>query len=183
MREEKEYLTRSESYVKKTNRVILMVGLISLFVFIFGLLLVLRDEEEEEQYTAPVFTANDDALGIQNEAPVQEALEFDNMDQGEIPITTTPYPVELGQVVLGTEAKNVLTIGTTGKVSIRIVSVQLAEPPFDGFDFEEKCNDKVLRGHETCDITMNWIPVVPGNVQNNFIVTWRESNLSTGSNK
>ena len=133
MKDENEILTRSESYIKKTNHIILMVGIISLVIFILGLILVGQDEAEEDQYTAPVFTSNDDALDVGSGPVTQDSIEFDNIESGELPITTTPDPVEMGQVVLGTEAKNVLTIGTTGKSSIKIVSVQLAEPPFDGF--------------------------------------------------
>lgn len=97
-------------------------------------------------------------------------LEFGIVDDGEVPITMTPDPVSMGQVVLGTEAKNVLTIGTNGKTAIKIDDVELAEPPFDGFTYEDNCTDEELRGEQTCNITMNWIPVIHGNVQNNFII-------------
>ena len=40
-----------------------------------------------------------------------------------------------------------------------------------------------MRGKETCDVTMSWTPVVAGNVQNNFIVSWHESNVSQNSAK
>ena len=152
MSDEREILTHSESYVRKTNHVILMVGIISLIIFILGLMLVLQDDAEEEQYSAPVFTSNDDAFSSQNTTEQEESIEFENINQGEIPITTTPDPVEMGQVVLGTEAENVLTIGTNGRGTIQIVSVELAEPPFDGFSFNEVCKNRTLRGHQTCDI-------------------------------
>ena len=105
MKNENEALTHSEAYVKKTNHIIMMVGIISLVIFVLGLMLLLQDEEEEEQYSAPVFTSNDDALDFKSEEPTQESIEFENVEQGEIPITITPDPIEMGQVVLGTEAK------------------------------------------------------------------------------
>ena len=89
----------------------------------------------------------------------------------------------MGQVVLGTEAKNVLTIGTNGKTAIKIDKVELAEPPFDGFTYEDYCTDEELRGDQTCNITMNWIPIIHGNVQNNFIISWHEANLTKGNAK
>lgn len=62
----------------------------------------------------------------------------------------------MGQVILGTDAKNVLTLGTNGKAAIKILSVELAEPPADGFTFHNGCVNKTLSGEETCHITMNW---------------------------
>ena len=77
MNDEREILTHSESYVKKTNHVILMVGIISLVIFILGLVLVLQDNEEEEQYTAPVFTSNDDAFSPQKTEEPEKNIEFE----------------------------------------------------------------------------------------------------------
>lgn len=179
----KEVLTHSESYIKKTNRIILAVGITSFVVFLFGLYLLFSSDEPIDEYEEPVFTDNDDALNVVDNTPVQESIEFSTVGDTEVPLTTTPNPVPLGQVVLGTDAKNVLTLGTNGKTSVMIVSVQLAEAPFDGFEFNDNCSGKLLRGKETCDVTMSWTPVVAGNVQNNFIVSWHESNVSQNSAK
>ena len=46
----KEVLTHSDRYVRKTNRIILIVGIITLFVFLFGLLLLTTETPEEEQH-------------------------------------------------------------------------------------------------------------------------------------
>lgn len=150
----KEVLTHSESYVKKTNRIILVVGLTSFVIFVIGVMLLMQSGPVQEDYTEPVFTDNDDALNISNDTGPTDNIEFGVVDDGEPPITTTPNPVQMGQVVLGTDAKNVLTLGTNAKAAVSIISVQLAEPPFDGFTFEDDCSGKTLRGHETCDITM-----------------------------
>ena len=179
----KEVLTHSESYVKKTNRIILVVGLTSFVIFVIGVMLLMQSGPVQEDYTEPVFTDNDDALNISNDTGPTDNIEFGVVDDGEPPITTTPNPVQMGQVVLGTDAKNVLTLGTNAKAAVSIISVQLAEPPFDGFTFEDDCSGKTLRGHETCDITMGWSPVVPGNVQNNFIIAWHEANLTNANAK
>lgn len=145
--------------------------------------LLFSSDEPIDEYEEPVFTDNDDALNVVDNTPVQESIEFSTVGDTEVPLTTTPNPVPLGQVVLGTDAKNVLTLGTNGKTSVMIVSVQLAEAPFDGFEFNDNCSGKLLRGKETCDVTMSWTPVVAGNVQNNFIVSWHESNVSQNSAK
>ena len=179
----KEILTHSESYVKKTNRIILAVGITSFIIFVFGVVLLIKSNNVVDEYEEPVFTANDDALNITNTSPLTDNIEFDMIDDGEVPITMTPDPISMGQVVLGTEAKNVLTIGTNGKTAIKIDDVDLAEPPFDGFTYEDYCSDEELRGNQTCNITMSWIPVIHGNVQNNFIISWHEANLTKSSAK
>ena len=179
----KEVLTHSETYIKKTNRIILAVGITSLIVFLIGIILLLNSNEQQNEYEDPVFTDNADALNIGAANPLDNNIVFNTVDDGEIPITTTPNPIPMGQVVLGTTAYNVLTIGTNGKAAVKIVSVQLAEPPADGFSFHDGCSNVDLNGERTCHITMEWTPVVAGNVQNNFIVTWYETNLGQGNSK
>jgi len=179
----KEKLTHSESYIKKTNRIILAVGITSFIIFIFGLYLLFAGNDNSEEFTEPTFTDNDDALNISNSAPDDSNIEFSTVTDGEVPITTTPNPVSLGQVIIGSDAKNVLTIGTNGKASVVIISVHLAEAAFDGFEYNDQCSGKILRGKETCDITMSWVPVVTGNVQNNFIISWHESTVAQSSAK
>ena len=129
----KEPLTNSEKYVKKTNTIILMIGLSSLLVFIFGVILLIKSDDNINQYEDPVFTQNDDVLGgISSTSSNSNSIEFLDFE-GEIPLTTTPDPIPMGEVVLGTKAKNVLTLGTNGKASVKIVSVDLADPPAAGF--------------------------------------------------
>ena len=178
-----EPLTNSEKYVKKTNSIILMIGLSSLVVFILGLVLLVTSGEEQEVYEEPVFTDNADVFGdIPTTTGAAQGIEFSTMD-GEDPITMTPDPVPMGEVVLGADAHNVLTIGTNGKNSIKIVSVELAEAPTAGFTFDDKCTGITLAGEEVCHIKMSWAPVVAGNVQNNYIISWHEVNLGKESIK
>ena len=101
----KEVLTHSENYIKKTNRIILAVGITSFVVFIFGLYLLFSSNEPIDEYEEPVFTDNDDALIVTSTGPAQESIEFSTIDDGQIPLTTTPNPIPLGQVVIGTDAK------------------------------------------------------------------------------
>lgn len=178
----KEQLTHSEKYVKKTNTIILMIGLSSLLIFIFGLVLLIKSGDNIEQYEEPVFTDNADVFGSIPTTSNEQSIEFSTVE-GEIPLTTTPDPIPMGEVVLGTEAKNVLTLGTNGKSSIKIVSVELADPPAAGFVFNDGCGSLSLTGDETCHVTMSWKPVVAGNVQNNFIISWHELNLGKDSVK
>ena len=181
----KEVLTHSDRYVRKTNRIILIVGIITLLVFLFGLMLLTTETPEEEQHYEVEDTIDAESdLGMGGNTTNNEAeIEFDEGEEVERPITLTPNPINMGQVVLGNEASNVLTIGTNGKAAIRIISVDLEEAAFEGFKFENNCNDKELRGKITCIVTMRWAPSVAANVQNNFKITWRETNVSDNNAK
>ena len=172
----KEPLTHSETYLKKTNRIILTVGIASLLLFIFGLALLLLSNDNTSEYEQITFTQNDDALDIANrEAGSSAEIEFANILETEIPLTTTPNPVPLGQVTIGNDARNVLTLGTNNQGAVSIKEVSLADPPPDGFNFIDNCSGATLRGEETCHIQISWIPVVSGNVQNNFIIVLNSS--------
>jgi YD repeat-containing protein len=175
----KEVLTHSDRYVRKTNHIILIVGIITLCLFVFGLLLLAADEPVEEQkYEVESTIDAETDIGIAPETSSETEIEFGEAETEEKPITLTPNPINMGQVLLGNEASNVLTIGTNGKFAIRIVSVELEDAPFEGFSFKTDCNDKELRGKITCSVLMNWVPTMAENVQNNFKVIWHETRLS-----
>ena len=67
----KEVLTHSERYVRKTNRIILIIGIITLFVFLFGILLLGADSEEVEDQYVP-------DSGIQEETNIAGEQTVDN---------------------------------------------------------------------------------------------------------
>ncbi|MBR1601675.1 MAG: hypothetical protein IJ677_08905, partial [Alphaproteobacteria bacterium] len=165
----REPLTHSDRYVRKTNRIILIIGFIALCVFLFGLLLLGSEPEEEQPHYEIERSIEDESnFGTTSEINNEAEVVFDNIDTTESPITLTPNPINIGQVVLGNEASNVLTIGTNGKRSIKIISVELEDAPFEGFTFGTNCEDKVLMGNITCNVTMKWTPSIAENVQNNF---------------
>ncbi len=175
----KEPLTHSDRYVRKTNRIILIVGIITLFLFLFGLLLLTSEAPEEASHT--VFEDTIDAetnLGMTGNTSAEVEIDFEDAEQMERPITLTPNPINMGKVVLGNEATNVLTIGTNGKVAIRIVKVEPEDAISNGFSYVSNCDDKELRGKITCMVTMKWLPTMPANFQNNFKITWHETNVS-----
>ncbi len=172
----KEDLTHSEEYVQKTNRVILIIGLVSLLLFAFGVFLLSTsvDSVPEEEF---VMEGSDSGLGAFTPEIVKDNIEFNDITDIGDAITMDPNPVPMGKVVLGTKAINVLTIGTNGRAAISIKSVELADPPATGFVFKDFCSGQSLSGEKTCDISMSWNPEEAGNVQNNFIVSWYETNV------
>lgn len=176
-----EPLTHSDRYVRKTNKIILILGIICLFVFLFSLLLLNSTEEpEEEQHYEFDQSIQDEVSNEFNSTSNNNSeIEFDDTKDDERPIMLTPNPIYMGQVVLGNSASNVLTIGTNGKKSIKILSVELEDAPFEGFEYDGLgCHNRELRGKKTCNVTMNWTPTIAANVQNNFKIIWRETNVS-----
>ena len=180
-----EPLTHSDRYVRKTNKIILIIGIICLFVFLFSLLLLSQPAEQEEQqhYEFEKTIDAETSIDAAPAADMSAEIEFDQTEETERPITMTPNPVNMGQVVIGNNAGNVLTIGTNGKRAIRILSVELEDAPFEGFTYESDCNNKELRGKITCTVIMNWLPTVAANVQNNFKIIWHETNVSESNAK
>lgn len=180
----KEPLTHSDRYVRKTNRIILIIGIISLVIFLFGLMLLVGDQKEEVQhYEIERSIDAETNFGLTNDTNNEAEIEFDEVDMGERPITLEPNPINMGQLVLGNEASNVLTIGTNGRREIKIVSIELEDAPFEGFTYETNCENKELRGKVTCNVTMKWLPTIAANVQNNFKIIWHETNVSDSSSK
>ena len=173
-------LTRADKYVKKTDRIFLIIGIIFFLLFVFAGLLLTSGKKEER----PVATIENTGIGDETRIDIanQEIpndIEIDNPEEEEKPITLSPVELNMGQIVLGNEASNVLTIGTNGKREIRILSVELEDAPFDGFSFDaSNCINKELRGKLTCMVTTRWVPSMAANVQSNFKIIWHETNVS-----
>ena len=122
----KEVLTHSDRYIRKTNRIILVVGIIAFCLFVFGLMLLGAEApEEEEKFDVETTIDAETNLGLSNDTSTEAEIEFGEAETEEHPITLTPNPINMGQVVLGHEATNVLTIGTHGKFAVKIISVDL----------------------------------------------------------
>ena len=85
----KEVLTHSEAYVKKTNRIILTVGITSLLIFLGGLYLLYGNTRNPNEYVEPVLTGNDDALNFGRANPLDNNIEFSPLEDEEVPITLT----------------------------------------------------------------------------------------------
>ena len=176
----KEVLTHSDRYVRKTNRIILIVGIISMLVFLFGLALMSSDDTptEQQHYVVEDSIEAETNLQVGDEGNLESEIQFEDAEEIERPITMTPNPINMGQVVIGTESTNVLTVGTNSKSSIKIISIALEDVAAEGFTFENNCNGQELRGRGTCSVTMKWLPTMAYNFQNNFKIVWRETNVA-----
>ena len=91
----KEPLTHSDRYVRKTNRIILIIGIIALFLFLFGLLLIDTGEEQEEQtYEVESSIEAETDLNIAGEANTESEIEFDNTHYNKAYLDFLPYELE-----------------------------------------------------------------------------------------
>ena len=88
----KDNLTHSEKYVRKTNRIILAIGITSFLIFIFGVYLLIKSNQVEEEFEEPVFTDNDDVFADVAAPTLSQNIEFSTME-GEIPLTQLMYHI------------------------------------------------------------------------------------------
>ena len=180
--------TRFEEYERKTRKIILTIGIIAGIFFLFGLLVISSDEENyNPEETSPDFVENQNILpdvSVDTE-PVFIDTEDTPVSERKKPIKVTPAQINMNKFILGVDTQNqsVLTIGTDGSESIHIERVELVEETEDGFEFRDKCRNRDLRGDETCNVLITWVPHLPGNVQNNFKIIWYETRLDKSSAK
>ena len=73
---DRDNLTHSEKYIKKTNRIILAIGITSLAIFIFGVILLIKSNKKNDEYEDPVFTDNADVLNMEEASPLTHGIEF-----------------------------------------------------------------------------------------------------------
>ena len=180
--------TRFEEYERKTRKIIFTIGIIAFCFFLFGLLIISSDTEvynpEEE---TPDFVENQNILPEINAdtGPIFIDTETTSGETKSKPIKVTPAQINMNKFILGVDTQNqsVLTIGTDGSESIHIERVELVEETEDGFEFRDKCKNRDLRGDETCNVLITWVPHLPGNVQNNFKIIWYETRLDKSSAK
>ena len=174
--------TRFEEYEKKTRWLIIIIGIIFGILFLFGVLLLSSDEDEyNPEEATPDFVNNTSMVPEidENSDDVLIKTEDGIFSERQKPITVMPSQINMNEFVLGVDTQNqtVLTIGTDGSDSIHIERVELVEETDDGFEFRDKCKNRELRGDETCNVLISWVPHLTGNVQNNFKIVWYETRL------
>ena len=169
--------TQFEEYEKKTRVIILIIGVIALFSFLFGLVILsIEDAPYNPETTNPDYTEDESSIPdvLEDEQPAIIQTENESIKGFQKAITLTPSEINMRQFVLNVDTRNqnILTIGTNGTESIYIEKVELVKVDFndnnsDGFDFRENaCKNRTLRGDEHCEVEIYWAPHFPGNVQN-----------------
>lgn len=161
-------LSSSEQYVKRSNRRLLIIGIMALLVFLFGFFGIISGTRTKKQEEKPTVVTTTDPL-IKPE-PV-DVVQFPN-DANSSALTAYPTDVVLNNVVLGGVAEAVVTL-TVGAKPVRIESMDLAEVQSDGFIVDEgSCRD-VLMPDSTCNFKIMWNPVSIRTYSNFLNIRWR----------
>lgn len=169
MRDERNY-SSSEQYIKKTNRKLLLFGLVLVFVFILALMSVSGTKQSVKDSTPLDFRTDD----FNNLATGRSDMSA--FPRGSAQLKVTPENVVMDNVVLGSNVESVVTL-TAINAPIYFLSTSLAEEQQDGFKLDTTCvPEKEMQPGETCNIKVLWNPVSLMQLQNNLTITWRENN-------
>ena len=169
-----ELLSSSDRYLKKSNKMLLIVGIIAFLAFLTGVIVLLSGGEERKK---------DAEVTIGESAESSSSItggDADTFNLAEEPVPSTvrlvvtPETMRFDQVVLGTMAEGTLTLSaSSGRISI--TSIEFENKQEDGFVLENKCRkDIVLTGDVTCNVVVRWEPKTARTIQSNLAVRWAD---------
>ena len=163
-------LSSSEQYVKKSNRRLLIVGIIALLAFLFGLLMLTSGRKEVQPEAVPVIPETVDPVI----APPVTGMELGNFGASVATLKVYPENVSLPNVVLGSSAEGIVTLTANGG-PVRIEGIDLAENQADGFivDMGTCQIGGVLMPDTSCNFKILWAPVSILAYSNYVNVRWR----------
>ena len=161
-------LSSSEQYVRRSNRWLLVVGIITLLVFLFLFMGIMSGMQREKPVEKPTVVVDVDPL------IKPEAGDLMPVSDGSSTSLLTAYPenVALNNVALGGVAEAVVTL-TVGGRDVRIETMDLAEVQSDGFIVDEGTCRDVLRANTTCNLKIMWNPVSIRTYSNFLNIRWR----------
>ena len=146
---DREELSSSEQYVKKSNRRLLVFALVAFFAFLIGLLLLSGGSRDVEETEKPVLVIEEPHEGTKN----GNSYRFDKSSD-KVDLTAYPTSISLTNVPLGGNAEGIITLSAkSGPVLIE--GMHLAqEGQQDGFIISqtEKCGvGKTIPAGESCN--------------------------------
>ena len=161
-------LSTSEQYVKKSNRLLLVAGIVTLLVFLFSFMFVMSGRKGEKPAETPTIVEAQEPLIDHDKNNLD--LNFDGSNNAVL--TAYPENVALNNVVLGGVAEAVVTL-TAGSMPVRIEGMDLAEVQSDGFIVDEGTCREVLQPNATCNLKIMWNPVSIRTYSNFLNIRWR----------
>ena len=177
MAENKNYTSMSEQYVKKSNRRLLVFGIVLFAIFALALF-ALSGRNQQTLSSTPIDYNVDDFERLSR--PNADAATF---PRGTAALEVMPSAVSMSNVVLGSNVESVITL-TAANAPIFFLGAELAEQQVDGFKLDTNCVvDKEMAVGETCNIKVLWNPVSLLQLQNNLTITWRENNPAVFRNE
>ena len=168
-------LSSSEQYVKKSNRRLLIFGIIALLAFLFGLLMLTSGGRKQEVEQKPIINTTQDPLI----APTNTGMDLTSAGDDSALLTAYPQDVSLTNVVLGSAAEAIVTL-RAGNGPVRLESVDLAENQTDGFiiDYGTCVVGEVLAPSTSCNLKILWNPVSVRSYSNYLNIRWRLDDLT-----
>lgn len=177
MAENRNYTSMSEQYVKKSNRRLLVFGIVLFLIFAVALF-ALSGRNQQTTSSTPIDYNVDDFARLNN--PDAASATF---PRGTAVLEVMPAAVNMNNVVLGSNVESVVTL-TAANAPIFFLGAELAEQQADGFKLDTNCVvDKEMAVGETCNIKVLWNPVSLLQLQNNLTITWRENNPAVFRNE
>ncbi len=171
--QENRGLSSSEQYIKKSNRRLLIIGILLLIGFLFALSLF-SGEREEQRDTSTINYRNDLTLDMGNSGG-----DVNLFARGDAQLKLTPEQVDMNNVVIGSEVEAVVTL-TAENTPIIFLGYALAEEQPDGFKLETSCTpESSIAVGATCNIKVLWNPVSLRQLQNTLTIRWREDSQTS----
>ena len=164
----------SEQYAKKSNRLLLFVGILAIIVF-FVLILLMSGGNNKKAETVETEIWGG-ASDIDDVAP--KPKDVDVFYRGEAKLKADPEQISMDRVVIGSKVDAILTLTAENK-PIQFLKVDFVQQQADGFTFDTTCSaDTIIQPGENCIVKIMWNPVKLQQLQNNLIVTWKESSTT-----
>lgn len=162
-------LSSSELYAKKTNRRLLIIGIVALLGLLFGLLILTSTGRRTVDVEKPTVTTSPDALL----ADVPSGLDLASGLSEGVALKAYPENVQMKDIVIGSAAEAVVTLTASGG-PIRLEAMDLAEVQQDGFIIDGDCKvgDVIAMG-SSCNLKVLWNPVSIRSYSNYLNVRWR----------
>ncbi len=163
-------LSSSEQYVKKSNRRLLILGIVALLAFLFGLLMLTAGNDDVKPEETPIINTTQDELL----KTTGTGFDFAADPAGAVSLSAYPQNVVLADVVLGGAAEAIVTL-TAKSAPVRIEAIELAENQTDGFIIDNgTCVvGEALPVDGTCNLKVLWTPVSIRSYSNYLNIRWR----------
>ena len=118
-----ELIGSSDKYVKKSNKMLLLVGLGALLLFFIGLVILLSGGDEGRRDAEVTVTGGADAF---SNVSAGQADVFDPFDKpsSSVSLLVSPDNLRFDQVVLGTSAEGALTVSASSSMDARSITSQ-----------------------------------------------------------
>ncbi len=167
--QENRGVSSSEQYIKKSNRLLVILSLVVFVVFAFlGLTLCSGGRNTEVEETPLNY------INALDSTPGSTGGDVNLFARGNAMLKVTPEQVDMNNVVIGSQVEAIVTIKAEN-TPIIFLGMSLAEEQPDGFKVESSCEPNAsLAVDSSCNIKVLWNPVSLRQLQNTLNIRWRE---------